>query len=426
MVLYRGNHYRTVNQVNGRFVKTALVLIAPVSLLATGAALSTGGMTQMFPKTMFAAYLPFTLAGTGILFGIWFRQYKALFPLIIVALAHGVMLGLPPGPPTGEITGRVLYAALTVLLPLNLLAFSFVPDGGTIMFRFISGLSWIVIQMVAVTVVVDLGPSAHDMATTFLHTRILPASFDAWTYLPQPAILLFTFAFLILVIRLAIFRATLDYAMLGTLTANALAMHMVGRGALPSLFFTLGEMILVLGMVQDVYRMAYTDELTGLAGRRALIGAMKNLSGKYAIAMLDVDHFKRFNDKYGHDTGDQVLKMVASILQGVRGGGNAFRFGGEEFSILFPSKTADEAYPHLEKLRMAIGSSGFTLRGKNRPGTERRGKVRGKGNNEKVGVTISIGVAEPGGPKTTPDEVLECADKALYRAKDAGRNRVSY
>ncbi len=425
LVVHGNNHYRAVNKVNGRFVKNALVLIVPLSLLAVGAVISTGNFVPVLPEAPFTAYLPFVLAGTGVLFGIWFKRYKVAFPLILIALAHGVMLGLPPGPPGGDIMGQVVYAGLAVLLPLNLLAFAFVSETGPPVSRFISGISWIAVQLVAVVVIVDSGTNAQNMAAGFFHARIFPTSFDAWSYLPQPGILFFAFALLVLLVRLTVSRSALDYAMPGTLIATALALHMVGRGAIPSLFFAIGILILVLGTVQDVYRMAYMDELTGLAGRRALSTAMKSLSGNYAIAMLDVDHFKKFNDTYGHDTGDQVLKMVASIMRGVRGGGTAFRFGGEEFSILFPSSTASEAYPHLDKLRQAISSSGFSLRGENRPATERRSKSRGKGNERKVGVTISIGVAGPDGPNAIAAEVLKSADKALYKAKAAGRNRVS-
>jgi len=72
---------------------------------------------------------------------------------------------------------------------------------------------------------------------------------------------------------------------------------------------------------------------------------------RYVIAMLDVDHFKSFNDTYGHDVGDQVLKMVAAKINGVKGGGKPFRYGGEEFTVIFPRRRLAEAIPHLEEVR---------------------------------------------------------------------------
>jgi PleD family two-component response regulator len=143
--------------------------------------------------------------------------------------------------------------------------------------------------------------------------------------------------------------------------------------------------------------------------------------------MLDVDHFKQFNDTYGHDLGDQVLKMVAAHIARVGRGGKAFRYGGEEFTVLFPGMDAEDAIPHLEALREEIESYRMALRGSDRPARTRsrkrqRGGWRGR---IAVSVTVSIGVAERSGRHGTPQAVIEAADRALYRAKDNGRNRLS-
>jgi PleD family two-component response regulator len=143
--------------------------------------------------------------------------------------------------------------------------------------------------------------------------------------------------------------------------------------------------------------------------------------------MVDVDHFKKLNDRYGHDVGDQVLRMVASRLGRVSNGGRAFRYGGEEFAILFPGKSVDECARELEALRRSIEQSKFTLRRRLRP-RRKPAKVTedatgGKGRKQ-LTVTVSIGAAEPNGRQMTPDEVIQAADRALYRAKDGGRNRV--
>jgi diguanylate cyclase (GGDEF)-like protein len=166
------------------------------------------------------------------------------------------------------------------------------------------------------------------------------------------------------------------------------------------------------------------DELTGLPGRRALSEALQALGEQYAVAMVDVDHFKKFNDKFGHKAGDQVLRMVASKLEQVSGGGRAFRYGGEEFTVLFLDKEVEDALPHLEAVRETIESSRFILRGR-----ERRRKKFGKFRRarpprKRVSITVSIGVATPNSPTKTPEQVIQAADEALYRAKKAGRNKV--
>jgi GGDEF domain-containing protein len=154
------------------------------------------------------------------------------------------------------------------------------------------------------------------------------------------------------------------------------------------------------------------------------------------VAAVDIDHFKKFNDTFGHETGDEVLRMVASRLARVTGDGRAFRVGGEEFSILFPGKSLAETLPHLELLRADIEASTFRPRG----GTERRVTPRGPDRrnvrrknirprstpvqNDRLSVTVSIGAAAPTVRTQLVEQVIKSADKALYRAKQSGRNRV--
>jgi diguanylate cyclase (GGDEF)-like protein len=172
--------------------------------------------------------------------------------------------------------------------------------------------------------------------------------------------------------------------------------------------------------------MAYRDGLTELPGRRALNEALPRLSGQFTVAMIDVDHFKHFNDRWGHDAGDHVLRMVAARLAAVEGGGKAYRYGGEEFAVLFAGKGAEECLPYLEQLREAVETSRFTLRRRFRPRKKPTApKGGGRKAREQVVITVSIGVAEKNSRHTSADQVVNAADKALYRAKEAGRNRVS-
>jgi hypothetical protein len=141
--------------------------------------------------------------------------------------------------------------------------------------------------------------------------------------------------------------------------------------------------------------------------------------------MLDVDHFKKFNDTYGHDVGDQVLKMVAARVAQVQGGGKAFRYGGEEFTIVFNRRSADEIRVFLEAVRESIQHYEMVLRSDERVKDKKAGKEsRGKNTKAKVktvSVTISIGVAnsEQG---LKPKDIIKKADQLLYKAKEAGRN----
>jgi diguanylate cyclase (GGDEF)-like protein len=191
-------------------------------------------------------------------------------------------------------------------------------------------------------------------------------------------------------------------------------------------------LLLSVSVLETSYFMAYRDELTGLPARRALVHDLDQIGGTYTIAMVDVDHFKQFNDKHGHDVGDQVLQLVASRLAAAKGGGKAFRYGGEEFTLLYPGKSRDDALPHAEAVRAAVEAASFSLRAWNRPRKKPEGaKAKNKKEKakkrktKKLSVTVSIGLADSSGKDASSEAVLKKADKALYRAKQDGRNRVA-
>lgn len=188
--------------------------------------------------------------------------------------------------------------------------------------------------------------------------------------------------------------------------------------------FSMAGVIMLITTIEASFSMAYFDELTNLPGRRSLNEMMLNLGKTYAIAMLDIDHFKKFNDTYGHKTGDDVLKMVAGVFSKIRGGAKTFRYGGEEFTAVFPGRTAEQARPYLEEIRRNIEASDFVVRSPIRK--KKSASDRGKSGpaKKKVGVTISIGVASSSKRLDTPDKVIKAADAILYKAKKAGRNCV--
>ena len=168
--------------------------------------------------------------------------------------------------------------------------------------------------------------------------------------------------------------------------------------------------------VESASREAMTDPLTGIGNRKMFDYQMKKAvqaamehGGELALMMLDIDHFKRFNDNFGHQFGDMVLRLVArSLMEGVKASDHAVRYGGEEFAILMPDTQMPEALMVAEQLRRAVASKTLIK----------------KGTKETLGnVTMSIGVSayRLGEPVTV---FIERADAALYKAKQSGRNRV--
>ena len=185
---------------------------------------------------------------------------------------------------------------------------------------------------------------------------------------------------------------------------------------------------LLLSAVEMSHDLAFRDALTGLPGRRALEETFRRIGRPYTVAMVDVDHFKRFNDTYGHDAGDEALRMVGAELARIDLGGRAFRYGGEEFTILFPGKTLNEVCDAIESVRERIAKRPFAIRNENRPLRKpKRSAKRRKTPPQKIpttSVTVSIGVAGATEKSHRPNTVMKRADQRLYNAKKAGRNRV--
>jgi diguanylate cyclase (GGDEF)-like protein len=237
-------------------------------------------------------------------------------------------------------------------------------------------------------------------------------------------------------------RKPVDSALLWSLSAFFLALRYTEATRVSLIYAVTSACVLGASIVENSYLLAYHDELTTLPSRRAFNDALLRLQPPYSIAVVDIDHFKRFNDTYGHDIGDQVLRLVAARLARVSGGGQAFRCGGEEFNILFAGKSTAQVVDHLEQLRAEVESSAFHLRtgdrrqaprGADRRNSRTRRRPR-KGDAIRqlvkesmpapLTVTISIGVATSAKEDSDPERVLQAADKALYRAKSSGRNRV--
>ena len=259
---------------------------------------------------------------------------------------------------------------------------------------------------------------------------ILPYFDTSYIHLPSPIstipdlpLLLIVLTLLIQSIRFLRYPNPLEGAMFWAFVAVAAALFFP-LGIHTTLLLSAAVLAILISFIEIAYTLAYRDELTGVPGRRALFETFKKLGNQYSIAMVDIDFFKKFNDKYGHDIGDQVLKMVASRLAKCSGGGRAFRYGGEEFCVIFPGKNSEECLEHLEDLRASIGEQPFTIRKITRPLKKPKKKATKKKKQNAVTVTISIGVAEKTPLYNQPDVVMKRADQALYRAKDAGRNQV--
>jgi diguanylate cyclase (GGDEF)-like protein len=361
--------------------------------------------------------VPWVVFGAGILLGWRFHRNQLVLALLVLFAAERVLAAVAPAAP-GDVS-RVVFTAVALLAPLDLAALAWLTERSMLA---PAGRWFLGALLVEPLAVVMLGRPELAHVAAALERGLLDARGAPWTALSQWALLAFALAFLLTAFRFLVRQTIIHSSLAWAVIAAFLAF---GAGAEPAaaVYLTAGGLALVVSLVETSHRMAYVDELTGLPRRRALDEALVRLGGRYAIAMVDIDHFKRFNDDYGHDAGDQLLRMIGSTLTQIDGGGRAFRYGGEEFAVLFPGGSVEDALPHLEAVRKTIERSTFTVRGRDRP-EKKPARPPAAAGRRRVAVTVSIGVAEPGNHGAPAEDVIRAADAALYRAKSLGRNRI--
>jgi len=399
----------------------AAILLAAVLALVAGPALppSLSGLKTLGPYVVL-------LLGTGM--GAWFNRGRAFIALAsLLAAFAGYSLALEFG--AASFAARAVFTAAAILVPLNFLLALVLPERG-VSHHF--NYRWLMLAVVETLFVAWIASAGR----TSLSGTVWQDLLEHWLLRspPTPLLgrLLFAAAFVAAAARArprvpATETRPLDIGQAGALLAFFIACEWVDAPGAFGAFMTAAGAILLVSLLQESHRLAFSDELTGLPSRRALEERLHGLGPVHAIAMLDVDHFKNFNDTHGHDIGDQVLRLVSTRLAQAAGGGTAYRYGGEEFCILFPELRLAEALPHIEKIRADIAAYQMAVRGEDRPKNPEAGtRLRHLRLADKtLSVTVSVGVAEPDSQRPTPAEVLRAADQALYRAKEAGRNRVS-
>jgi GGDEF domain-containing protein len=408
-----------------------LTLIAlPVALLiATHAALPKLLVLPAAQRQLvfFAPYLAFPGA---LLLSLAFNRGRVFFPLSMLAVFYLVFRNfLLQG--TEEFVPHTLYLCSSLIIPLNLALFCFVRERGIFTHSARLRFGFLCAQGLTVFWIIRYRGD-YSAIPELLGRPMIDSSYLSGFAIPQSGLLLFLLAGIAMTVRALKRRYPIDLALLGTLAALAITLNRIEAQFVPELFITAAIVLLTIGLLQDSHRMAFCDDLTGLPSRRALNEqVMMGLGRRYVVAMLDVDHFKRFNDTHGHDVGDQALKMVGAKIARVKGGGRPFRYGGEEFTILFPRKDLKDVIPYLEEVRQAIGNYQLCIRGADRCPEAKEGKAKrsgrtsGCGDGEAVSVTVSIGVAASEGDACTPADVIKAADKALYRAKQKGRDQIA-
>jgi len=369
------------------------------------------------------AFMPYLLCAAALFLAYQFNRCR----LLLATLGLGVFYWLVQNAmqvSLSQADAAHLYLSVSLAVPVLCFYLLLLPEKGIWNLQGLAACLLFLFLALACVLLAAWLPGSSEAAAGYYRAR--PAEGYVLSF---GATLLMGLVLLVGLLLVVLRNEETEAALLGVLAALFCTLALLQLEDISTVMCVAAGLCLVWGLLRSTHAMAYRDELTGLLGRRALGEHLARLGRRYCIAMLDVDHFKKFNDTHGHDVGDEVLRMVSSHISRV-GGGTAYRYGGEEFCIVFPRRSVEEAAAALDLVRERISDYRMSIRDRDRrplrskDGARRRGATR-IGSSD-VAVTISAGVAQRSEEYAKPDAVVMNADKMLYRAKRAGRNRVVY
>jgi diguanylate cyclase (GGDEF)-like protein len=216
----------------------------------------------------------------------------------------------------------------------------------------------------------------------------------------------------------------LDGGAIWALCAIFVAYHSSRYGWQPTNFFMAAGLMLFLTLLQSFYQQTYRDELTGIPGRLAYDEAIGQLGKRFSVAIIGIDQLTLYTNVHGKSVGQQILKLAAPRIQAACSDGQIFRTSGEEFTVLFPGKSATETLGTLDIVRKSVEAIDLFLRGRDRVWEKHRGAKEAGSRDRALPITLSIGVAEKINDSATLTLVIKSAYRGLYEAKGIGGNVV--
>lgn len=396
------------------------LLVTAILLLPTTAQLDA-------PYQTLLTYLPYGLGVLVILLGQQFVQGRIAMAAANLLVGYAIIQSQLQAPLEQDDI-RAYFTLLSLFWPLNFFIIYWLPER-----KLISPLGALLVIIISVQVAstylfIHYFPDYSQLLNQYFELQPYGAdseSFISHWLLPTASSLVLLLACAVLLIHTLIKRDRSHCVLFACMITTILVCAWFDQANISSLFSSLIASALLATLLFNSHDLAFLDELTGLPGRRALMNELKHCGRHYCIVMADIDHFKQFNDTHGHDTGDDVLRIVAQELAKVRGGGKVFRYGGEEFTLLFKRKDAKAAEPFIESIRQNIADYPLMIRDKQtRPKSQNKKEHTAKSTAAQVQVTVSFGIAQRLNEQK-PEEVMKSADQALYKAKEKGRNCIA-
>jgi GGDEF domain-containing protein len=245
-------------------------------------------------------FAPLVVFTSAVLMGLRFNRSGLVFSVVVLAIADRALSFWSDGLSVPGSSSLIAYHAASILLPVNLMMLSLMRERGVFTYYGVSRMAVLALQPLVIFIFARLNPEALIRCLD-MQLADLPAL--GHLAVSQPALIAFLLAFTVMLLRFALNGGVKEsgflWAMVTVFSSFATVYDSGGRLFL----FTVAGTILLVSIIEISHTMAFRDELTGLPARRALKEDLLKLGGRYALAMVDIDHFKKFNDTYGHDVG---------------------------------------------------------------------------------------------------------------------------
>jgi diguanylate cyclase (GGDEF)-like protein len=369
-----------------------------------------------------ALIYPIIVIGAGVLIGLFFKRIWLMLVILVLAIADRALLYFAGNTAVTMEKGRLIYSAISFLLPFNLCFFAFMKRRGDMKWQSIWFLGAILLQGCGVAFIYQyksLGFSA------FLEYSSIKWALLERIPLSQLALFAFGIAFVYYLFLYIRTRGVIERAFCWALISIFYALALSRIGLVSSIYFSTAGLILVISVIENIYVEGFQDEVTDLPTGKSMRGTLSQLDRGYTVALIEVDNFERLKDNHGRRVSKQVLRSVGSKLTSAAGGGKPFRYRDEVFAIVFPGMFLQDMLPHMEELRQTIKKLGPILQNQKSSGKKPKKLNRVEILANKVPVTVSIGIAERSDADMSPQQAILKAEEALGTAKREGHDQMS-
>ena len=368
-----------------------------------------------------ALIYPIIVIGASVLIGLFFKRIWLMLVILILAIADRVLLHFAANTAVTMEGGRLIYHAISFLLPFNLCVFAFMKRRGDMTWQSIWLLGAILLQGCGVAFIYQYKSLGFG---AFLEYSSIKWQLFERIPLSQLALFAFGIAFFYYLFLFIRTRGVIEQSFCWALISIFYALALSRIGPVSSIYFSTAGLIFVTSVIENIYLERFQDELTELPTGRSMRASLSQLDTGYTVAMIEVDHFKRLRDNHGRRVSKQVLRSIGSKLTSVTGGGEPFHYEGEVFAVVFPGMFLQDTLPHMEELRQLIRKPGPILRDEKSPRRKPKKLKTVEILANKVPVTVSIGVAERSDADMPAPQAIKKAEKALDIAKNEGHDQM--